>query len=451
MLLKPIRAFLSYTFLLLLLTDCGKQQTLQALFQKSTPHDTYARRLRQAGLDQTALGRDWLAAADRALHDSLVVTLPFKETGLFRADRATAAAYRYSVRTGETVRISLKLSDGTDAHVFLDAFELSPDHNTPRLLASADTADLSFSYVAEDNQQHLLRVQPELLRNGRYTLSIRREPSLGFPVLGKNDAAVGSFWGMERDGGARRHEGIDIFAKRGTPAIAAAPGLITRTGVTKLGGNVVWLADAEHGQHLYYAHLDKQLVQPGQVVRVGDTLGLVGNTGNARTTSPHLHFGIYRSGQGAVDPLPFVRHADTAPAAPRTAPERLGQWVRVREKRTDLRRSPSAHGNTLAGLAHDTPLLVVGSQADWYRVERPDGRVGYVAARAVVPAGSTPLRRESLSATADVYSQPNLKAIPLDTLPARTSVAVLGKFAGFRLVRSEGGVVGWLVPTGIKS
>ncbi|GGF09916.1 M23 family metallopeptidase [Hymenobacter cavernae] len=447
MLRKPLRAFLSYTFLLLLLTACGKQQTLQAIFQKTTPHDTYARRLRQAGLDQTALGRDWLAAADRALHDSLVVTLPFQETGLFRADKATSASYRYSVRTGETVRIDLTLSAGTDAHVFLDAFELNPDNRTPRLLASADTADLSFSYVAEDDHQHLLRVQPELLRNGRYTLSIRRAPSLGFPVRGKTDAAVGSFWGMARDGGARRHEGIDIFAKRGTPAIAAAPGLITRTGVTKLGGNVVWLADAEHGQHLYYAHLDKQLVQPGQTVRVGDTLGLVGNTGNARTTSPHLHFGIYRAGQGAVDPLPFVRHADAVPAAPRTAPEQLGQWVRVREKRTDLRRSPAANGGQLAGLAHDTPLLIIGLQSDWYRVERPDGRVGYVAAKAVVPASTTPLRREALAAAMDLYAQPTTKAVTLDTLPARTSVAVLGEFAGFRLVRSAKGTVGWLTPT----
>jgi murein DD-endopeptidase MepM/ murein hydrolase activator NlpD len=79
-------------------------------------------------------------------------------------------------------------------------------------------------------------------------------------VQGHNDAAVGSFWGGNRDGGARRHEGIDIFAPRGTPAIAATAGYITRTGETPLGGRVVWLVDAARGDHLYYAHLDKQLV-----------------------------------------------------------------------------------------------------------------------------------------------------------------------------------------------
>ncbi|TGE19991.1 M23 family metallopeptidase [Hymenobacter elongatus] len=430
-------------FLLLLLTACGKQQTLQGIFQKSTPHEAYARQLRQAHLDETALGRDWLAAADRALRDSLVVMLPFQETGLFRAERASAASYRYAVRAGEQINISLTLAPGSDAHVFLDAYELSPNQ-LPSPIASADTTALSFSYAATDDQQHLLRVQPELLRAGRYTLRIQRSPSLGFPVKGKNDVAVGSFWGADRDQGARRHEGIDIFAKRGTPAVAVVSGLITRTGETPLGGKVVWLADTEHGQHIYYAHLDKQLVQTGQVVRAGDTLGLVGNTGNARTTAPHLHFGVYRSGRGAVDPFPFVRRADALPPAPRTSPERLGQWVRVREKTATLRHSPVARGATVGAMSRNTPLLVLGSQANWYRVEQPDGRIGYVAAEAVVPAAAPVLRREALAAATDLYARPATSATSLDTLPARSQVAVLGEFRGFRLVRSTAGTIGWL-------
>ncbi|PJJ60240.1 M23 family metallopeptidase [Hymenobacter chitinivorans] len=441
--MPAIRLSLRFLFLVLLTTACSQQQTLQGLFQKSTPHEAYARRLRQAHLDETALGRDWLAAADRALRDSLVVALPFQETGLFRADRAMAAAYRYTVRAGERINISLTLAPGTDAHVFLDAYELSPNH-LPSPIASADTTALAFSYDAADDQQHLLRVQPELLRAGRYTLRIQRAPSLGFPVKGKNDVAVASFWGADRDQGARRHEGIDIFARRGTPAVAAVSGLITRTGVTKLGGNVVWLADAQHGQHLYYAHLDKQLVQPGQLVQAGDTLGLVGNTGNARTTQPHLHFGVYRAGRGAVDPFPFVRHADALPPAPRTKPERLGQWVRVSQKTTNLRRSPAAKGSALAAVSRNTPLFVLGSQASWYRVEQPDGRIGYVAAEAVVPAAAPVLRREALAATADLYAYPTAAAAPLDLLPAQSQVAVLGEFRGFRLVRSTSGSIGWL-------
>jgi SH3-like domain-containing protein len=206
----------------------------------------------------------------------------------------------------------------------------------------------------------------------------------------------------------------------------------------------VWLADAGHGQHLYYAHLDKQLVQPGQLVKAGDTLGLVGNTGTARTTNPHLHFGVYRAGHGAVDPYPFVRHADVLPPAPRTKPERLGQWVRVSEKATNLRRSPAAKGATVAAMSRNTPLFVLGSQASWYRVEQPDGRIGYVAADAVVPAATPVLRREALAQSADLYAYPTAAAVPLDMLPAQSQVAVLGEFRGFRLVRSTSGAIGWL-------
>ncbi|ALD20997.1 hypothetical protein AM218_06870 [Hymenobacter sp. DG25A] len=435
----------------LLFTSCGKQQTLQGIFnQPTSPHEAYARRLRQAGLDRTALGRDWLAAADQALRDSLVVTLPFEETGYFRAERATAASYRYAVRAGETVRVSLTLAVATQAHVFLDAFELRPDRSTPTLLASADTANLAFSYVAQDDQQHLLRVQPELLRTGRYTLRIQRAPSLGFPVQGKTDAAVGSFWGADRDQGARSHEGIDIFAGRGTPAIAAAAGYITRVMETPVGGKVVWLADAEHGQHLYYAHLDRQLVQLGQKVRLGDTLGLIGNTGNARTTVPHLHFGIYRSGRGAVDPFPYVRRPDAEPQAPRSGPNRPGQWVRVREKSADLRRSPSFKADVLTKIPRHTALFVLGAQADWYRVEYPGGGIGYLPVQAT-NATLEPLRRETLPAITDLLAQPFLGAPQLDSLPARSTVAVLGEYGLYRLVRSQNGEVGWLLSTPKKS
>jgi hypothetical protein len=90
-----------------------------------------------------------------------------------------------------------------------------------------------------------------------------------------------------------------------TPALAAADGVVRGVGVTSLGGKVVWLRD-EDGHALYYAHLDRQYVTEGQQVRTGDTLGFIGNTGNARTTPPHLHFGIYARGEGPVDPWYFV-------------------------------------------------------------------------------------------------------------------------------------------------
>jgi SH3-like domain-containing protein len=117
----------------------------------------------------------------------------------------------------------------------------------------------------------------------------------------------------------------------------------------------------------------------------------------------------------------------------------------VRDKRADLRLSPTAKGGTaITGLSRDTPLLVVGSLADYYRVEHPGGQIGYIAAKSVVPAAAEPLRRELLAAATDLIKAPQLGIAPFDTLPAQTSVAVLAEVEGFRLVRSATGLIGWV-------
>lgn len=126
-----------------------------------------------------------------------------------------------------------------------------------------------------------------------------------FPVAGKR-SVIGSFWGAVRDGGERKHEGLDIFAKKGTPVVAVSNGYVIEAGNTPRGGKTVWLRSANDEFYYYYAHLDKHLVQPGQMVKKGQHLGTVGNTGNAKLTPPHLHFGIY-SFTGAIDPLPHIK------------------------------------------------------------------------------------------------------------------------------------------------
>ena len=419
--------------LLALLASCSKPQTLAALFQKTTPHDDYARALDRAGLREATLGRQWQQAAERALRDSLTVTLPVLETGYFRPEQPTATGYRYAVRAGELVHVRLTLAPGPTLapHVFVDAFGLAPGQ-APELLkwAATDTTaagTYDYSYQVASDGQHLLRVQPELLAAGRYTLRLWRGPGLGlFPVKGRTDQAIGSFWGNARDGGARRHEGVDIFAPRGTPAVAATDGYITRTGETTLGGRVVWLADAR-GQHLYYAHLDRQLVQPGQHVHAGDTLGLVGNTGNARTTAPHLHFGIYRAG-GAVDPWPFLHREDPVPTA-LAGPDRRGEWVRPRAALA----SPA--------LPPTLPLLVLGQRAGYLRVALPSGQHRYLPARAVVTA--QPLRHLTLAVAHEIRQFPGTGAPALGAWPPRTPVAVLGQSGGYSLLRSLSGQQGW--------
>ena len=88
-----------------------------------------------------------------------------------------------------------------------------------------------------------IRLQPELLRGGRYSLTLKAEPALAFPVQGGANKSIQSGFGAPRDGGVREHHGIDIFAPRGTPVLAAARGYVTRVNETPRGGRVVWVRD----------------------------------------------------------------------------------------------------------------------------------------------------------------------------------------------------------------
>ncbi|MGH8085727.1 MAG: M23 family metallopeptidase [Lysobacter sp.] len=130
--------------------------------------------------------------------------------------------------------------------------------------------------------------------------------SLPVPVRGVDVADLVDTWGAAR-GGDRRHQGIDIFAARGTPVTSTTRGVVGSVRKSGLGGRQVWVRGPGLENH-YYAHLDDwaEGLAAGDVVHPGDVLGYVGDSGNARGTSPHLHYGIYGEG-GALDPLPRLR------------------------------------------------------------------------------------------------------------------------------------------------
>ena len=146
--------------------------------------------------------------------------------------------------------------------------------------------------------------------------------SLAYPVAGSN-SRIKDLWGASRGGGIRRHKGIDIHARRGTPVVAVCDGVIVEKDHTLIGGKTLWLRSGEHGWKAYYAHLDKQYVREGQYVKKGQVIGTIGNTGNARSTPSHLHFGI-ASSKGWVNPYPYVKHATkvSAPKAAKKSPSK---------------------------------------------------------------------------------------------------------------------------------
>lgn len=130
--------------------------------------------------------------------------------------------------------------------------------------------------------------------------------SLAIPVVGISPAALDDNWHAPRDGGSRLHKGIDIFAKRGTPVVAVTDGIVSFIGDQPKGGHCVWLSTDE-GVSFYYAHLDRWApgLYEGMEVRRGEVLGYVGDTGNARGTFPHLHFGINQFDE-MVNPYPVL-------------------------------------------------------------------------------------------------------------------------------------------------
>lgn len=151
---------------------------------------------------------------------------------------------------------------------------------------------------------------------GKYITNSNPEPAINyFPVAGRR-STIGSFWGAVRDGGRRKHEGIDIFARKGTPVVAVTDGIVVQAGNTPRGGKTVWLRSFTDNFTYYYAHLDKHLVQTGQTVTKGQHLGTVGNSGNAKLTPPHLHFGIYTF-SGPINPLPYVKKLPKVPIPPK--------------------------------------------------------------------------------------------------------------------------------------
>jgi murein DD-endopeptidase MepM/ murein hydrolase activator NlpD len=118
-------------------------------------------------------------------------------------------------------------------------------------------------------------------------------------------SAYGDTWGAPRSGG-RRHEGVDMIAPRGLPIYAVISGVVTFKS-NRLGGNAVSLA-GDNGNRYYYAHLDSYVGGSRRVFQ-GELIGYNGDTGNAKYSTPHLHFQVHPGGGRAVNPYPTVRAA----------------------------------------------------------------------------------------------------------------------------------------------
>jgi hypothetical protein len=136
-------------------------------------------------------------------------------------------------------------------------------------------------------------------------------PGAAIPVEGMFCPVAGSVsftddWGDPRSGG-RRHQGNDLFADYGSPLVAIEDGVIDGGTDTEvgLGGIALWLR-GRSGTGYYYAHNARNAVALGDQVRAGQVIAYLGNTGNARTSPPHLHLQVHPDGGDPVDPYSTV-------------------------------------------------------------------------------------------------------------------------------------------------
>lgn len=422
------------------LEGCATNAPLSRLTRPASAYDRYVASLTESGLHEAALGRDWIAAGESALARPTPVTLPFRESDYFAPERATAIAFRFDVPEGRRVSVDVTFESAPQGRLFVDLFEMRGE-DPPRQVATLEPGETTLTHDVRRAGTFVIRAQPELLRGGRVTLVQRTLASLPFPVQDITARSVQSQFGAVRDAGRREHEGIDIFAPRGTPVVAVVAGM-AQASTNNLGGNVVWLHEPRTGRTFYYAHLDRWAFEGTMTAALGTVLGYVGNTGNARTTAPHLHFGLYAG--GPLDPLPYLLPDDPVPAPP-TAADRLGHTVRISSTRAALRDGPAANAPRARDLVRGTIAEVVGATGRAYRVRLPDGTIGYADAVSMSAAEAAMSRRRLRPG--DVLRElPHASAPAVTTLTAEAEVAVLGEFERYTFVRMADGLSGWLDP-----
>jgi SH3-like domain-containing protein len=182
------------------------------------------------------------------------------------------------------------------------------------------------------------------------------------------------------------------------------------------------------------------MVQPGIRVRQGHMLGLVGNTGNAKTTPPHLHFGIYQ--QGSKDPLYYIH---TIEEAMKSLPIDTGfhqKPFKVRSKMVNLMAGPSAKMKIKSKLNKNTYLTVIGQSHDWYRISLPDFTEGFILKDQLEPLRAGTISK--LDSAQVLLSEIRADAVPVARLDKNSSVEVLATFQNFSFVKTENGIAGWL-------
>jgi murein DD-endopeptidase MepM/ murein hydrolase activator NlpD len=258
--------------------------------------------------------------------------------------RIQVQAWGYAVTGSER---PLPTATGGQAIAALAVHLLQPHAGLPAgtLILVAATSTQPAPATAAKSRTHRATARRHKKRAHATDAPLKVTPPLGqrhyvFPVVGPSDY-IDTYGAFRSDVPGNWHHGDDIFAPLGAPVVAVASGTINRVGWEKLGGWRLWVRDSV-GDEFYYAHLSGYA--PADLhtnrVKAGEVIGFIGNTGDAFTTSPHLHFEIHPRPllhlgyNGAVDPTKYLdswthlAHVD----APRPTHPRLPRQPLLRKE-----------------------------------------------------------------------------------------------------------------------
>src|SRR5690606_2142881 len=257
---------LLFVFTIILFTGCSHLNKATDLITNPTAKERYQRDFKISD----ELFNLWQNQVEIALQDSIQIETPFLQAGHFKPKGFPVYSYNLNLNLGEKLDVFVE-TDSSSQLVFIDLFHLKNDSlATFEKVKSSDFERKNLSSEIEHTGIYKVVIQPEIYASTPFRIKIKTSPVYRFPVAGAKNTNIQSFWGASRDAGRRSHEGIDIFAPRGTPVVAVTDGRITSTGDRGLGGKQVWVRDNKRGHSLYYAHLDSIPPLGNSRVKAGD-------------------------------------------------------------------------------------------------------------------------------------------------------------------------------------
>jgi murein DD-endopeptidase MepM/ murein hydrolase activator NlpD len=421
--------------------SCQKEKVKKE-YEPSYAHGAYIYSLKQANLQNTILFKQFVESSEKALSEPLLVSIPYSEMFYIDHSSPEASGYRFFLKRGQKIKIKTDKFNKDSVQLFIDVFRIKDTANTSWYkVASADKDSLYLEFVARRDAEYILRIQSELLCDVQCKVKIELESSLAFPVIGKDKNSIQSFFGDPRDGGRRDHHGVDIFASRHTDVLASTDGYVGRTGTSRIGGKYVWVYYPSLGINCYYAHLETIDIGRGKKIKEGTKLGTVGNTGNAKYTPPHLHFGIYQSGLGPVDPYFFIATDNTKAKEVSKSTDLLGKSIRTNYENVKFHTFDS-----VLVLPMNTNLIVEAVNTSKLRVQLSDGKKGFIKINEA-EADIQALYSYTNKSITKLCNKPSCDGLEIRKIQLGEELQILSYYQDYCKVKLQTGEIGWLLST----